>query len=217
MADIKAYKPESKSIGSGQVLQCPYDYDKARLVVKEMADQLALDLVDKGLVTDQLVLTVGYDRDNLNDLERRKKYRGEITKDRYGRAVPKHAHGTANLEEYTASTKRIITAALELFDRIIDRDLLVRRFYLTATRVAEEGSAPDKKAFEQIDLFTDYAAKQMRESQESADLEREKKVQRAMLDIKRKFGKNAILKGMNLQEGATAKNRNNMIGGHRSG
>ncbi len=217
MADIKAYKPESKSIGSGQVLQCPYSYEKARLVVKEMADQLALDLVDKGLVTDQLVLTVGYDRDNLNDPERRKKYRGQVTKDRYGRDVPKHAHGTANLEEYTASTKRIITAVLELFDRIIDRDLLVRRFYLTATRVEDEESAPDKKAFDQIDLFTDYAARQEQESQESAELEREKKLQRAMLDIKRRYGKNAILKGMNLEEGATAKDRNNTIGGHRSG
>lgn len=216
IADIKAYKPESKSIGSGQVLQRPYSYDEARLVVKEMADQLALDLVDKGLVTDQLVLTVGYDRDNLSDPKKRQAYRGEVTTDRYGRAVPKHAHGTANLEDYTASTRRIISASLELFDRIIDRDLLVRRFYLTATRVADEASAPDKKAFEQIDLFTDYAAKQEQEAQESADLEREKKVQRAMLDIKRKYGKNAILKGMNLQEGATAKDRNNMIGGHRS-
>lgn len=217
MADIKAYKPESKSIGSGQVLQCPYSYEKARLVVKEMADQLALDLVDKGLVTDQLVLTMGYDRVNLNDPERKRKYRGEVTKDRYGRAVPKHAHGTANLEEYTASTKRIITATLELFDHIIDRDLLIRRFYLTATRVVDEGSAPDKKAFEQIDLFTDHAAKQEQEAQKSAELEREKKLQLAMLDIKKRYGKNAILKGMNLEEGATAKDRNNTIGGHRSG
>ena len=216
IADVKAYRPESKSIGSGQVLQCPYSYDKARLVVKEMADQLALDLVDKGLVTDQLVLTVGYDRDNLNDPERRRKYRGEVTKDRYGRDVPKHAHGTANLEEYTASTKRIITAALELFDHIIDRDLLIRRFYLTATRVADEEAAPDKKAFEQIDLFTDYAAKQEQEAQESAELEREKKLQLAMLDIKKRYGKNAILKGMNLEEGATAKDRNNTIGGHHA-
>lgn len=216
IADIKAYKPESKSIGSGQVLQRPYSYDEARLVVKEMADQLALDLVDKGLVTDQLVLTVGYDRDNLSNPKKRQAYRGEVTTDRYGRAVPKHAHGTANLEDYTASTRRIISASLELFDRIIDRDLLVRRFYLTATRVADEASAPDKKAFEQIDLFTDYAAKQEQEAQESADLEREKKLQRAMLDIKKRYGKNAILKGMNLEEGATAKDRNNMIGGHRS-
>ena len=212
IADVKAYKPESKSIGSGQVLQCPYGYDKARLVVREMADQLALDLVDKKLVTDQLVLTAGYDIENLKGT-----YQGEVTTDRYGRAIPKHAHGTANLEEYTASTRRIVTAALELFDRIIDRSLLVRRFYLTATRVADERSAPDKKAFEQMDLFTDYAASQERKAEESAELEREKKVQRTMLDIKRRFGKNAILKGMNLEEGATAKERNNMIGGHRSG
>ena len=212
MADIKAYKPESRSVGSGQVLQCPYGYDKARLVVREMADQLALDLVDKGLVTDQLVLTVGYDIENLKG----RGYKGEVVKDRYGRAIPKHAHGTANLEEYTASTKRIISAALELFDRVIDRDLLARRLYLTAARVAEEGFAPDRKAVEQLDLFTDYAAKQEREAQETADLEREKKVQRTMLDIKKKFGKNAILKGMNLEEGATAKSRNEQIGGYRA-
>ena len=217
IADVKAYQPASKSIGSGQVLQRPYVYDEARLVVREMADQLALDLVDKGLVTDQLVLTVGYDRDNLSDPKKKQAYHGEVTTDRYGRAVPKHAHGTANLEEYTASTRRIIAAALELFDRIIDKELTVRRFYLTATRVADEASAPDKKAFEQIDLFTDYAAKQEQESQEAADREREKKVQRTILDIKKKYGKNAILKGMNLQEGATAKDRNNTIGGHRSG
>ena len=212
MADIKAYRPESKSVGSGQVLQCPYGYDKARLVVREMADQLALDLVDKGLVTDQLVLTVGYDIENLKG----RGYKGEVVKDRYGRAIPKHAHGTANLEEYTASTRRIVTAALELFDRIIDRELLVRRLYLTAARVTDEESAPDKKVVEQLDLFTDYAAKQEREAQESADLEREKRVQRTVLDIKKKFGKNAILKGMNLEEGATAKSRNEQIGGHKA-
>jgi len=212
MQDIKAYKPESKSIGSGQVLQCPYGYDKARLVVREMADQLALDLVDKKLVTDQLVLTVGYE-----ELKGQTTYQGEVTKDRYGRAIPKHAHGTANLDEYTASTKRIVTAALELFDRIVNRELLVRRFYLTATRVVDETSAPDKKAFEQLDFFTDHRAAEEKKAQEAAELEREKKVQRAMLDIKKKFGKNAILKGMNLEEGATAQERNRTIGGHRSG
>ena len=209
IADVKAYKPESKSIGSGQVLQYPYGYDKARLVAREMADQLALDLVDKKLVTDQLVLTVGYDIENLKGV-----YQGEVTTDRYGRAVPKHAHGTANLEEYTASTRRIVAAALELFDQVMNRDLLVRRFYLTAARVADEASAPDKKAFEQLDLFTDYTAKQDRDRQVSAELEKERKMQQAMLDIKKKFGKNAILKGINLEEGATAKNRNNTIGGH---
>ena len=217
MADIKAYTPESKSIGSGQVLQCPYGYDKARLVVREMADQLALDLVDKSLVTDQLVLTVGYDIENLSDPERRRKFQGEVKKDRYGRTIPKHAHGTANLEEYTASAKRIIAAALELFDRIIDRSLLVRRLYLTATRVSDEKSAPDKKAFEQMDFFTDYHAVEEKRAKETAELEREKKVQRTVLDIKKRFGKNAILKGMNLEEGATAKERNRTIGGHRSG
>ena len=210
IADIKAYKPEAKSIGSGQVLQCPYGYGKARLVVREMADQLALDLVDKGMVTDQLVLTAGYDIENMGS------YRGEVTRDRYGRSIPKHAHGTANLEEYTASTKRIITASLELFDRIIDQNLLVRRLYLTATRVVDEASAPDKKAFEQLDFFTDYGAVEKEKAQDAAELEREKKVQKAMLDIKRRFGKNAILKGMNLEEGATAKGRNEQIGGHRA-
>ena len=190
IADIKAYTPESKSIGSGQVLQCPYGYDKARLVVREMADQLALDLVDKKLVTDQLVLTVGYDIENLKG----RAYQGEVTTDRYGRAIPKHAHGTENLEVYTSSTKRIVAAALELFDRIVDRELLVRRFYLTAARVADEASAPDKKAFEQMDLFTDYGTASEAKAQESVDLEREKKVQQTMLDIKRRFGKNAILK-----------------------
>ena len=214
LSDIKTYKPESKSIGSGQVLQCPYGYEKARLVVREMADQLSLDLVDQKLVTDQLVLTVGYDIENLKG---QTAYKGEITKDRYGRAIPKHAHGTANLDEYTASTQRIVTAALELFDRIIDRDLLVRRFYLTATRIADEASAPDKRAFEQLNFFTDHHAEDEKRALEAAKLEREKKVQRTMLDIKKRFGKNAILKGMNLEEGATARDRNNTIGGHRSG
>ena len=216
IADIKAYKPESKSIGAGQVLQCPYPYEKTRLVVREMADQLALDLVDKGLVTDQLTLTVGYDIENLTDPSRRKSYRGEVKTDRYGRSIPKHAHGTANLEEYTASTKRIIAAALELFERIIDQDLLSRRLTITAGRVLPEDEAPQKKAFEQLDLFTNYAAVQEQQEREAADLEREKKVQRTVLDIKKRFGKNAILKGMNFQEGATAKDRNSTIGGHKA-
>ena len=216
IADVKAYKPETKSIGGGQVLQCPYPYEKTRIVVREMADQLALELVDKGLVTDQLTLTVGYDIENLTDPERRKSYHGEVKADRYGRSIPKHAHGTANLEEYTASTKRIITAALELYDRIIDRNLLARRLTISAGRVLPESEAPQKKAFEQLDLFTNYAAVQEQQAQEAAALEREKKVQRAVLDIKKRFGKNAILKGMNFQDGATAKDRNRTIGGHKA-
>ena len=216
IADVKAYKPESRSIGGGQVLQTPYTYEKTRLVVREMADQLALELVDKGLVTDQLVLTVGYDIENLTDPARRKEYRGEVKTDRYGRSIPKHAHGTANLEGYTASTKRITAAVLELYDRIIDRDLLSRRLYLAACRVTAERDAPGERPFEQLDLFTDYDAEQRRREREAAELERERKVQRAMLDIKKRFGKNAILKGMNLQEGATAKDRNRQIGGHKA-
>ncbi|WP_300411783.1 DNA methylase [uncultured Oscillibacter sp.] len=216
IADIKSYKPEARSIGGGQVLQSPYPCEKTRLVVREMADQLALELVDQGLVTNQLTLTVGYDIENLTDPERRKQYRGEVKSDRYGRSIPKHAHGTANLEEYTASTKRIIAAALELFDRIIDPNLLARRLYLAAGRVAEEGDAPERKPFEQLDLFTDYAAEEARRAREAAELEREKRMQRAVLDIKKRFGKNAILKGMNFQEGATAKDRNRTIGGHKA-
>ncbi len=215
IADVKAYEPETKSVGAGQVLQYPYDYEKTRVVVREMADQLALELVDKGLVTDQIVLTVGYDIENLTDPERRKRYRGEVKTDRYGRSIPKHAHGTANLGEYTASTKRIVAAAMELFDRIIDKDLLSRRLTISAGRVVAEGDAP-KKAFEQLDLFTDYDAEQEERAQEAAALEREKKVQKAVLDIKKRFGKNAILKGMNFQEGATAKERNRQIGGHKA-
>ena len=216
IADIKAYQPESKSIGSGQVLQSPYPYEKTRLVVREMADQLALDLVDKGLVTDQLTLTVGYDVENLIDPSRRKRYQGEVKTDRYGRAIPKHAHGTANLEDYTASTRRIVAAALELFDRIMDKSLLSRRLTITAGHVLPEGEAPEKKAFEQLDLFINYAAVQEQQEREAAELEREKKVQKTMLDIKKRFGKNAILKGMNIQEGATAKDRNRQIGGHQA-
>ncbi len=211
IADIKAYKPETKSVGGGQVLQCPYDYEKARLVLREMADQLSLDLVEKKLAAKQLVLTVGYDIENLKGRD----YKGEVTTDRYGRAIPKHAQGTENLEDYTASTKRIVSAALALFDRIIDKKLLVRRLYLTASHMLEEGEIPMKEA-EQLDLFTDYAAQEARQDREEAALAKERKMQETLLAIKRKYGKNAILKGMNLEEGATAKSRNAQIGGHKA-
>lgn len=216
IADIKAYKPESNSIGSGQVLQYPYANDKAKLVVREMADLLALDLVDKGLVTDQITLTVGYDIDNLKDQKISSNYHGDVTVDRYGRAVPKHAHGTANIEVYTSSTKRIVSTALELFDRITNKQLLVRRIYLTANRVVMESDAPDKRAMEQLDLFTDYSALHRQQAEEQAALERERRMQKTMLEIKRRFGKNAILKGMNLDEGATTISRNGQIGGHKA-
>ena len=158
MADIKAYKPAANSIGSGQVLQCPYDSGKAKLIVREMTDLLVLNLVDKGLVTDQLVLTVGYDIENLTDPEIRKRYQGEIVTDRYGRKIPKHAHGTANLDRKTSSTMLILDAVMDLYDRIIDHNLLVRRIYVTACHVTEESAASEQPAFEQLDLFTDYQA-----------------------------------------------------------
>ena len=212
MADIKAYKPEAKSIGSGQVLTAPYTFGKARMVAWEMADQLALDLVAQRFVTNQLTLTVGYDIDNLRDPKRRKQYHGEVKTDRYGRQIPKHAHGTANLEEYTASSKRITAAILELYDRIVDEKLLIRRMYLTANRVTAEADVPAEPAMEQMDLFADPVQKES----EAAELARERKLQEAMLGIKSKYGKNAILKGTNLLDGATAAERNDKIGGHRA-
>lgn len=216
MEHIKAYKPENNSVGSGQVLHCPYTAQKTRLVVKEMADQLSLQLVDQGLVTDQMVLTVGYDIENLTDPKRSGSYRGEVMKDRYGRSIPKHAHGTENLGCFTSSTRQILDAVLALYDRIIDEKLLIRRVYLTANHVMPETEVKREPVAEQLDLFTDYAALEQKRKKEQQELEREKRLQHAMLDIKKKFGKNAILKGMNLCEGATAKERNDQIGGHKA-
>lgn len=214
---IKAYRPSSNSLGSGQVLHCPYDAEKARLVLREMADMLSLDLVDKGLVTDQLVVTVGYDIENLTDPERRAKYHGTVVKDHYGRQIPKHSHGTINLDGHTSSTRKIMCAAGELFDRIVDRNLLIRRLNVVANHVLPKDSAPTKNdGFEQLDLFTDYAAQKAQQELEQQELEREQKMQKAMLTIKKKFGKNAILRGMNLEDGATAKDRNDQIGGHKA-
>lgn len=216
IAEVKAYKPESKSLVSGQVLQYPYPADKARLVVREMADLLVLDIVDKGLVTNQIVLTVGYDIENLTDPERRRNYHGTVTTDTYGRQIPKHAHGTENLGGYTSSTKLILEAVTELYDRIVDKTLLIRRISLTVNRLTNEDSAPKGDTGEQLDLFTDYAAVAVQKAQEDAALAREKKQQQAILTITKKFGKNAILKGMNLEDGATTAERNNQIGGHKA-
>lgn len=217
MAAIKAYKPSTSSIGSGQVLQCAYSAEKARLVIREMADALALDLVDKKLMTNQLTITVGYDIENLKDPRRKKAYQGEITKDAYGREVPKHAHGTENLPSYSSSTRQILSSVSDLYDRIVDRNLLIRRLNITANNVIAQDEVPKAPAFEQLDLFSDYQEVQAQKEKEKAQLEREKKMQEAMLAIKKKFGKNAILKGMNLEKGATAKERNQTIGGHRAG
>lgn len=216
IADIKAYKPSTSSIGSGQVLQCAYPFDKAKLIVREMTDLLVLDLIDKRLVTDQLVLAVGYDIENLTNPKIKKLYHGAITTDRYGRAVPKSAHGTTNLGRQTSSTKLIMDAVTELFEHIVDKNLLVRRINITANHVVDEGTVQKTGNFEQLDLFTDYVAAQEKKEEEEAELEREKKMQKVLLEIKKKYGKNAVLKGMNLEEGATTLDRNNQIGGHKA-
>ena len=214
--DIKAYRPETNSISSGQVLQCPYDYEKAKLVVREMTDLLVLDLVDKGLVTDRIVLTVGYDIENLLDPERRKAYKGAVTMDHYGRAIPKHGHGTAHLPFPMASTSRIVGEMMKLFDRVADPELLVRRLNVTACHVVPEALAKRAEPEQQLDLFADIDALERQRQQEEAELERERRRQRAILTIQKKYGKNALLKGMNLEEGATARERNGQIGGHKA-
>ena len=218
IADIKAYRPESSSLSSGQVLHKPYPFDKAKLVVREMADLLALDLVSKRLVTDQMVLTVGYDVENLADPGRRARYTGPVTIDYYGRRVPKHAHGSANLGGYTSSSRRIIEAVMALFDRVVDRDLLVRRMYVVANHTMDEDRARAETARQsvQLDMFTDYAAEAEKQAAAEAARARERRQQEVVLAIKDKYGKNAILKGMNLEEGATAKDRNAQIGGHKA-
>ncbi len=216
IADVKAYKPSTNSIGSGQVLHCAYTFDNAKLIVREMTDLLVLDLVDKRLVTDQLVLTVGYDIENLMMPEIKKLYNGPITTDHYGRSIPKSAHGTVNLGRQTSSTKLIMNAITELFERIVDKNLLVRRVNISANHVVDESAIQKKDNIEQLDLFTDYVAVQAKKEEEEAELEREKKMQKAMLEIKKKYGKNAILKGMNLEEGATTLDRNKQIGGHKA-
>lgn len=216
MEQVKAYKPETNSVSSGQVLHCPYDYDKAKLIVKEMTDQMVLDLVDKGLVTDQLVLTIGYDIENLSNPNLKNQYKSEITIDRYGRKVPKHAHGTANLKKKTSSTRLITNAVMDLYDRIVDEHLLVRRITITANKLVDKKSVKQENEYQQLDLFTDYEAQRKKQAEEEEKLERERRMQEAMLSIKKKFGKNAVLKGMNLEEGATAKDRNEQIGGHKA-
>ena len=208
--DIKGYRPSTNSISSGQVLHCPYSWEKAKLITREMTDLLSLDLVEKGLVTDQLVLTVGYDIENLTTPEIAQTYTGPVVIDHYGRKVPKHGHGTVNLQEPTASTRIITEAMMALYDRIANPDLLVRRITIAACRVI-----PEKKCVqvcEQLDLFSNPE----RQRQQREALEKEKRRQKAVIGIKRKYGKNAILKGMNLQEGATTRDRNSQVGGHKA-
>ena len=214
IADIKAYRPESNSLGSGQVLHCPYTAEKGKLIAREMTDLLVLDLVDKGLVTNQMVLTVGYDIENLLDPER--KYHGQVVMDHYGRKIPKHAHGTANLPRRTSSTRIITDAVMELYDRIVDPNLLVRRINIVACNILPESYEAADTEFQQMDMFSDFGAQQRRKEEEEADLQREKRRQQAVLTIRKKYGKNAILKGMNYEEGATTRDRNAQIGGHKA-
>ncbi len=218
IADIKAYKPSANSISTGQVLPEPYDFEKTRLIIREMTELLVLDLLDKHLVTGQMVLTVGYDIENLTDKSRRNAYSGEVVTDRYGRKIPKHAHGTANLKEKTSSVSIIMEAVMELYDRIMDPALLTRRMSVVAANVMDESEAEaqKKETYEQLSLFTDVEAEEERKKEEKAALLKERKAQEAVLAIRKKFGKNAILKGTNLEEGATTIDRNRQIGGHKA-
>ena len=208
---IKAYKPTTNSISTGQVLHCPYNYEKTKIIVKEMTESLALDLVQKKLVTDQIVLEIGYDIDNLTNPNIRNLYNGEITIDRYGRSVPKHAHGTINIDHKTSSSKILLEKVMSLYERIINNNLLVRRITITANKVENESEVKENP-YEQIDLFVDYKELENKRKKEQA----EKEIQKAMLDIKCKYGKNAILKGMNFEEGGTTRQRNEQIGGHKA-
>ncbi len=212
IADIKAYKPQSNSLSNGQVLQEPYSCEKARLIVREMADNLSLDLAEKNLVTDKLTLTIGYDTESLINPQIAAAYHGEITTDFYGRSIPKHAHGTENLDRKTYSPHTIAEAAVRLFDRIINPKLLVRRVTICACGVTVKSEQTDEYEGEQLDLFTDYSAREA----EIAAQKRDEDMQLAVLKIKHKFGKNAILKGMNFEDGATMRERNGQIGGHRA-
>lgn len=212
IADIKSYRPESNSLSSGQVLHEPYSFEKAKLVMREMADSLILDLVDKGLVTDQLVMTVGYDIENLTDPDRKKSYTGEIVTDLYGRQIPKHAHGTINFGRFTSSTRLSLQKTAELFDLIVDSNLLIRRLNIVANHVMSAKSAPKSDGIQQLDFFSDIA----QTDREEADFLREQSRQKAVLYIRKKYGKNALIKGMNLEEGATAMDRNKQIGGHKA-
>jgi len=212
--DIKKYKPQRNSIGSGQVLHCAYGYQKTKLIVKEMADSLSLDLVKKHLTTNQLVLTLGYDIENLTNDEISYNYDGPIVKDFYGRSVPKPAHGTINIDHYTSSSKTIIENITKLYDKIINRNLLVKRITIVANNLIDEKQAKEQKNYQQIDLFTNYQEIEEKRKQEKINEQVENKLQHTLLDIKNKYGKNAIVKGMDLQDGATTIDRNKQIGGH---
>ena len=211
IAEVKAYKPENNSTSSGQVLQSPYPYDKALIVIKEMAELSTLDLVEKGLVTDQIVLDIVYDVENLKNGE---KYAGEIVSDRYGRRAPKPAHGTVNIGKYSSSTREITAKTVELFERIVNKNLSVRKLSLTCNHLKSETEV--RETDEQLSLFDDFEELEKERARQLSELEKEKKMQRAMLKIKGKYGKNAVIKGLDLQDGATTLERNGQIGGHKA-
>lgn len=213
---IKQYHPVAHSFSSGQVLTCAYNVQKARVVVHEMADAVALDLVAKRLVTDQVVLCVSYDTESLTNPAIRERYQGPVVYDHYGREVPKHVHGSAHLPCRTSSSMLIISAVLEIFDRIVNPDLLVRRLNITVNHVVSEEFAKSHKEPVQLDLFTDYEELIRQKRAEERALAKERRMQMAVLKIKDKYGKNAILKGLNFEEGATARIRNSQIGGHKA-
>ncbi len=227
---IKSYRPQTNSLSSGQVLMEPYPFDKARLIVKEMTELLVLDLVRKGLVTKKMELTINYDRTSIQyEHQGRsakestfrvtttgKRYKGPVSVDYYGRPAPKYAHGTGNLDRWTSSTRRIREAMAELYDRIVDPDLLVRRVTIAALNLIPENSIPQEEP-EQLSFFVDYEAKEKQRAEDAAADEKERRLQKAALSLQQKFGKNAILKGMNLKEGGTTRLRNEQIGGHRAG
>ncbi len=216
MAEIKSYVPSANSVSSGQVLAEPYDAERAKLVIREMTDFLTIDLVEKGLLTRQIVLTIGYDVRNLMDEAILKQYSGAVRADHYGRLIPRHAHGSVNLGRYTASTGQILKAVSELYDRIIDTRLWIRRLNVTAADVIREEAAGSTEAVtQQLDLFTDYEMERAGQEQIRKKQEREKKGQKAILSIRRKYGKNAILRGTDYREGATQKDRNDQVGGHK--
>ena len=213
---IKAYRPESNSFSHGQVLSCPYTWEKARVVVQEMADAMVLELVEKRLVTDQLVLTISYDAESLTNPAISRKYTGPRTTDYYGRTVPKAAHGTAKLKSAGSSSKVIIEAVMQLYDNITNPDLLIRYINLTTNHIMDEQVAKQQAEPQQLDLFTDYEALERQRQAEEAERDKERKIQEVQIQIKKRFGKNAILKGLNFEEGATARDRNNQIGGHKA-
>ena len=218
IADVKAYRPETNSFSSGQVLQEPYTFQKARVVIQEMAEGMALDLVAKRMVTDQLVLTVGYDAECLTRPDIRDLYHGEITTNYYGKLVPKHAYGSLRFDKPTSSSRLLMNGAAELFDRHVNPNLLIRRLNLCVNHVVPESTLAQQPAQpQQLDLFTDYETLERQQQEEQARLDKERRLQEAQLKIKQRFGKNAILRGLNYSEGATAKERNAQIGGHRAG